>query len=265
MDMSKKDKVYCLILAVFCTVLVLTNIIGVKLFHMLPHSLGKVCWGNPASPEGTYCTLTSGIITYPLTFLLTDTVSELYGRKRADFMVAIGFVVSLVMVLFVAAAVALPGSSIWTSSTLGFSTVACQAVDAETGACLVPGMQQGYESVFTLPGTLVLGSMTAYLFAQFLDNRLFHYWRNKTQGRHLWLRNNASTIVSQLVDTLIVNIIFLWWGLGLPIEICFQILIANYVFKVLIAALDTPLVYLLTSFLRKHLNLPPAEAEYQTP
>ena len=192
-DVVRHERVYAILLSIFVVILVLTNIIGVKLFLAFPYSMSTACFGAA-------CTLTSGIITYPITFLITDTVSELYGRKRADFMVFIGFAMSLVMVLLVQAVLALPGSPAWVNKDLGYTDVA--------------GMQTAFESVFTLPGTLVFGSMTAYLCAQLLDNRMFHFWRRKTKGRHLWLRNNASTMVSQAADTVIVNTIFLKFGLG---------------------------------------------------
>ena len=193
-EVVRHERVYAILLSVFVVILVLTNIIGVKLFTAFPNSLETACFGGA-------CTLTSGIVTYPLTFLITDTVSELYGRKRADFMVFVGFAMSLVMVVLVQLVIALPGSPVWVNKDLGFSDVA--------------SMQTAFESVFTLPGTLVLGSMTAYLCAQLLDNRMFHFWKARTKGKHLWLRNNASTMVSQAADTVIVNSIFLgygWWS-----------------------------------------------------
>ncbi len=240
-EVVRHERVYAILLSVFVVILVLTNIIGVKLFIAFPNLLGSACFGGA-------CTLTSGIITYPLTFLITDTVSELYGRKRADFMVFVGFAMSLVMVVLVQIVLALPGSPAWVNQSLGYTDVA--------------GMQNAFESVFTLPGTLVFGSMTAYLCAQLLDNRMFHFWKAKTKGKHLWLRNNASTMVSQAADTLIVNAIFLGYGLGLPWPVVGQIMLAVYLFKLLIAAVDTPLVYLLVGRLRTYLNLPSAEDEY---
>jgi hypothetical protein len=145
------------------------------------------------------------------------------------------------MLVVVQIVVALPGSPHWVNEGLGFDTPAA--------------MQTAFESVFTLPGTLVLGSMSAYLVAQLLDNKLFHLLRRRTEGRHLWLRNNGSTMVSQAADTVIVNSIFLGWGLGLPAGVVIEIILANYIFKVCIALLDTPLVYLMVHGLRRHLDL----------
>jgi uncharacterized integral membrane protein (TIGR00697 family) len=223
------ERAYTVLVSAFSVVLVLTNVVGVKLFTF-------DYFGLLADP----ITLTSGIVTYPLTFLFTDVVSELYGRKRADFMVILGFFLSLLMLGIVAFVTHLPGSEVWINRDLGFTNI--------------EGMQKAFETVFTLPGVLVASSMTAYLTAQLLDNRLFHFWRRVTKGKYLWLRNNASTVISQFIDTVIVNSIFLGWGMGLEAGVVWSIILANYVCKVCLAALDTPLIYLCIHFLRRYLR-----------
>ena len=232
--LSRADRVYVALASLFVVVLVLTNIVGVKLFDAFAGSMPNGIFGNPM-------TLTSGIVTYPITFLLTDVVSEFWGKRRANFMVIIGFFASLLMLAIVQFTVWLDGSEVWVNGDLGYATVG--------------EMQTAFESVFTLPGTLVLGSMTAYLVAQLLDVRLYHFWRQRTKGRHLWLRNNGSTWISQLVDTIIVNSIFLGFGLGLPWPVVGEIIVTVYIFKVLIAALDTPLIYASVAFLKRYLRV----------
>lgn len=222
-------------MAGFVVVLVLTNIIGVKLFLAFPESL-------PGGLFGEAITLTTGLITYPITFLLTDIVCEVYGRRRANLMVMTGFFMSLMSLVLVQVALALPGAPAWSATNPNFPSV--------------EAMQRAFESVFTLPGVLIFGSMTAYLAAQLLDVKLFHYWKEVTQGRHLWLRNNASTMTSQLVDTVIVNSIFLGFGLGLDWFVVARIIVASYIFKLIIAALDTPFIYLGVAILRRYLGRP---------
>ena len=112
----------------------------------------------PKGIFGEAITLTTGLITYPITFLLTDIVCEVFGRRRADVMVVTGFVMSVVSLVFIHIALVLPGSPAWPSGNLDYSTIT--------------EMQKAFESVFTLPGILIVGSMTAYLFAQLLDVRL---------------------------------------------------------------------------------------------
>ena len=232
---AKAERIYAGLMAGFCVVLVLTNIIGTKLFLAFPEQLPNGFFG--AGP----ITLTSGIITYPLTFLFTDIVSEIYGRRRADLMVWTGFALSLVMLVLVQISIALPGSDAWVSKSSGYESV--------------EGMQQAWESVFTLPGILIFASMTAYLVAQLMDNRLFHFWRRVTKGKHLWLRNNGSTWISQFFDTVIVNSIFLGFGLHMNWDIIWQIIVANYIFKLVLAVLDTPLIYLGVGWLRRKLAI----------
>jgi uncharacterized integral membrane protein (TIGR00697 family) len=226
--MNNQEKIYSILLVFFITMIVLTNIIGVKLFEIFPNLLK-----NPI-------TLTTGIITYPITFLITDIVCEVFGKKKASLMVIFGFFASLLSLVFINISVILPGSEVWINNSLGYKSVY--------------EMQTAYESVFTLPGFLISASMLAYLVSQLIDVRIFHFLKNLTNGKKLWLRNNISTIFSQLVDTIIVNTIFLYLGLNLEWSIIIEIIIASYIFKVLIAMLDTPLVYIGVKYIRRYVN-----------
>ncbi len=173
--------------------------------------------------------LSAGVLPYPVTFLITDLLSEVYGRRRANRAVWIGFVAS-VFVLGV----------VWLGSRA--DAIAGSPVDDAT-----------YEAVFGNAWRVIAASMVAYLVAQLVDIRLFHFWRRLTNGRHLWLRNNASTVLSQLVDTtLVVTILFVddpnW-----PADRIVSAIIDGWMFKVLCAAADTPLFYLGTAWCRRHL------------
>lgn len=225
--------IYNFLLAIFIAVIVLTNIIGVKLFNFLPNIFPQGFFEGPII-------LTTGIITYPLTFLITDIVSEVFGKEKATKIVILGFIASILSLIFIQIAVMLPGSNIWINHDLGFSSV--------------EEMQNAYESVFTLPGILIFASMSAYLVAQIIDVRIFHIIKERTKGKYLWLRNNLSTFISQLVDTIIVNLIFLYFGLQLEITIILQIIFTTYIFKLFIALIDTPLVYLGVFYIKKKIN-----------
>jgi len=233
---SRPDDVYSVLMAAFVVVLVLTNIIGIKLFLAFPETMPAGLFGQPI-------TLTTGLITYPLTFLLTDVVCEVYGRRRGNLMVMTGFVMSLVSLLLIEIALVLPGAPPWAATNPHFTTVR--------------EMQLAFESVFTLPGVLIFASMTAYLVAQLLDVHLFHFWKRLTRGRHLWFRNNASTMLSQLVDTIIVNSIFLGFGLGLGWALVAEIIAGSYLFKLAMALLDTPFVYLGVAAVRRYAGIAP--------
>ncbi|MCP3917538.1 MAG: queuosine precursor transporter [bacterium] len=221
---SRAEASYAFCASLFVVVLVLTNVIGTKLFVLFPE--GRPDWIIGSGPIN----LTSGIITYPATFLLTDLVSEIWGRKRASFMVVSGFAMSLLMLGVLKMAVSLPPSPFWTNAGLGFES---------SGE-----MQLAYDAAFASPWILLGASMLAYLVAQLFDVRLYHFWWKLTGGRHMWLRNNGSTWISQLVDTIIVNTIFLHFHFRMAWSNIVQIIVATYLCKVLLALLDTPLIYL---------------------
>ena len=196
----------------FTTCLLVANIIAVKLV-----SIGG--WVVPA-----------GVIAYPLTFLFTDVISELYGRRIASRVIWVGFGANLLMVVLVFGGKLLPSAPFWEG-------------------------QPAYESILGMVPRIVLASMVAYLISQHHDVFAFHFWRRKTKARFLWLRNNASTMVSQALDTgLFIPIAF--WG-TVPTETLVNMLLTQYVIKLAIAACDTPFCYLLVALLKDKVKPPP--------
>ncbi len=192
------EKGYLALTGIFLVSLVVANIITAKLFVLAG------------------VTLAAGIIPYPITFLATDLISEVYGRKRANAVVLVGFFLSLYVLVLLKLGQ-------WAEPYEGLNR------------------QAEYEVIFGGSMRAIVASMIAYLAAQLIDVRLFHYWKQRTEGKHLWLRNNASTMVSQIIDTvLVVSILF--WGVLEPGEIV-SIIIAGYIFKLIIAAVDTPFFY----------------------
>ncbi len=249
---------YMVLVVLFVAMLLLTNVIGTKLFELPMDTplLGPllrridtlIAWIFPGQGGNDALVLTTGIVTYPLTFLCTDIVSEVYGRKRADRMVLLGFCCSLVMLAVLALGVVLPPADIWVVPEAFASLFHPAQVTVDPGSGAVSASssaaQAAYAFTFDAPGMLLLASMTAYLCAQLVDNRLFHFWRRLSKGKHLWFRNNMSTALSQLVDTIIVSFIFLhfYWKMTLP-QIG-AVVVGVYFMKFLLALADTPLCYL---------------------
>ena len=218
---QKSDKLYLILTGVFVASLVSCNLIFQKFFQI-------DIW---VPFIGIYTFEQSvGLLPYPITFIVTDIVSEIYGRKKANQVVTVGLVSSLFMLLVI--------------------TVS----DISTATSWSPVDNQTFSKVFGLSGAAVFASMMAYLIAQYLDVRAFHFWKTLTNGKHLWLRNNASTIFSQFIDTFAV--LFLLCFLDVISWDRFSILLLNgFLFKVFFAAFDTPIVYGLTYIIRKQLNL----------
>lgn len=224
----RAERLYLVLAGIFLGALVLTNLIAGKFF---------VLFGQE---------LSCGIIAYPVTFLATDLISELFGRRRATLVVKVGFVVSV------------------------FATLVVLVADHAPVFDRSPVSQESFHAVFGwLPG-IVFGSMCAYLVAQFIDVHVFEFWRRLTKGRHLWLRNNASTVFSQLVDTvMVVTIALVVWPLAdgnpdtqpLALEVWYGICVGQYLFKVAIAFIDTPFFYLGTRVLGDWIAADPARGE----
>ena len=201
--MRFKDQLYIFLCAIFISSLVTCNLIANKFVTV---DLGFKVF-----------IVSAGILPYPLTFLVTDLISELYGQKKANIVVFSGFVASMFVLLF-----------LWLGGQ--FNAIPDSIVNDDT-----------YNKVFQNAWRIIAASMIAYLFAQFIDVRIFHFWKRLTNGKHLWLRNNGSTIASELVDTtLLVMILFV--GVWEPSNIISAI-IDGWLFKMLMAAIDTPIIY----------------------
>ena len=201
--MEFKNRLYLILSGIFIASLVTCNLIANKFVTV--DFVFKVF------------VVSAGILPYPLTFLVTDLISELYGQKKANLVVFSGFIASLFVLLF-----------LWLGGQ--FNSIPTSIVDDVT-----------YNAVFQNAWRLIAGSMIAYLFAQFIDVRIFHFWKKLTNGKHLWLRNNGSTIASQLVDTtLVICIIFI--GVWETDQI-FSAIIDGWLFKMMMALIDTPIIY----------------------
>ncbi len=219
------QRLYFMLAALFMASLVGCNLIFQKFFFWQPFKwLG---WDYVFE-------ISVGLIPYPLTFLVTDLISELFGRKKADQVVIGGLVASVFVLGIVLIADAVPATS-WSP------------VDDMT-----------FSKVFGLTGAAVTASMLAYLFAQFIDIRIFHFWKRLTKGKKLWLRNNFSTIPSQFIDTLLVLALLCFFGAIAWDK--FWVLFANaFLYKIIIALLDTPLFYLTTYWARRYFDIASTE------
>jgi len=393
------ERDFVFVAALFAVLMVLTNVIGTKLFllfpGLLPHGFGWLT-------DDHFVILTTGLVTYPLTFLFTDVCSEIWGRRRANYMVVLGFLASLLMLAVIHVAQAVPRADRFWADAAGQPVHGTRIVrDAASGgarlrvedasdllprpdgtrklraavvvdgrprtveyrrleteghrednrgwlildepldeavpagswlvpsvrvedlldpeaativvdrpravpptgtlmladgstpgypfcgddgvlslayppfmerqvdpAAITPGtdlavfatfrpaqLQKNLVSILSAPGILVFASMLAYLVAQFLDVHLYHLWRRLTRGRHLWLRNNGSTMISQLVDTIIVNGIFLTFAFGMQLADVTKVIVCVYLVKMVMAWLDTPLIYLGVLIAKRRLGL----------
>lgn len=217
--MRKSTSNLILLYMIFGMSLVIANVVAPKLFVTGVQMFGR------------NINLTAGIIVYPITFLITDVVGELWGRSEANRVVRFGFVTQLVASVYLIVAQILPATN--------------------------PDVQTAYATMLGLNWLITIGSLTAYTISQSMDVFTFHrvrkYLLNKgVSPTYRWLWNNISTMTSQLADstvfvTIVFGIGFGWFGnpeFGV-IAVVYQIL-AQYTFKLLIAVVDTPVFWLLT-------------------
>lgn len=226
--MTSKDKllaqrIYITLSALFICSLVVSNLIFQKFFYWYP-------FGDVEVFGSKLFEISVGIIPYPITFLVTDIISEIYGKKKANQVVTTGIFASVFSLGIIYIANYVPATSYSPVNDTLFTTVFGQTALA------------------------VMASMLAYLFAQYIDIQVYHFWKRITKGKMLWVRNNFSTITSQAIDTVTVLLLLctfkiLEWDLFIPL------FISGFIFKMLIALLDTPFMYGAVYFFRKRFNL----------
>jgi uncharacterized integral membrane protein (TIGR00697 family) len=222
--LKQAENFYLILAALFITSLVTSNLIFQKFFHWNPFGLFEF-------------ELSVGIIAYPVTFLVTDIISEVYGRKRANRVVRAGIFASAFALLIVIVSTEAPATA-WS-----------------------PIDDAIFKKVFGFTFIAVGASLAAYLLAQFLDVQIFHFWKRVTKGKHLWFRNNFSTFSSQLVDTGTVLLLLCSFGV-IEWKLFWILLLNGYLFKVLFALFDTPIVYVMVYYMRKHFGLEGHGAEF---
>jgi uncharacterized integral membrane protein (TIGR00697 family) len=222
---ARRDGVFLVLAGLFLGTLGMLNILGLTRFLQFG-SIGN--WP---------IVVAVGALPYPITFLCTDLISELWGEQKANQVVWVGLLLNGWVLLI-----------LWLGG-------------------LLPAMPGTSETTFRTIQALSFGSigasMVAYLTAQFVDVRLFHFWKKLTNGRALWLRNNGSTLVSQLVDTSAVVLISHYGAHVLPVRPGEPVLpqlgsfiASGYLFKLLAALADTLPFIWLTGWLRRWLEVP---------
>lgn len=205
---------------------------------------GKIIW----TPLGA---ISVGIIPFPVTFLLTDVVNDFYGRKGARFLTWVGFAMAVL-----AYVVLQVGTWLRPDVTTYFT-------------------QAEFSKIFGGSSQLFVASIVAYLVGQFLDINVFQFWKALTQSKHLWLRATGSTLLSQVVDTLAVNLIFnTWVAYSAPTSELGKMLVAGqfwgwlwakigreYGIKVVVAIFLTPAVYAIHTVIVRVLAIAPEAHE----
>jgi hypothetical protein len=238
---ARRERVFLVLAGTFLASMAMLNIIGITRFvHLGPLALAV------------------GVLPYPLTFLCTDLVGELYGKRRASNLVWVGLGINLLVIGTLWLGQALPAVSPENQPPWQMLEFA-KPVHLPDGSS-IPRRGELFTLIYACTAGAVFASMAAYLAAQFCDVYLFHFWKRLTKGRHLWLRNNGSTLVSQLVDSVVV--ISLTFGAAFmrgeqTLRNLLILIASNYAFKFTAALLDTAPFYLGVRWLSRYLEIDP--------
>ena len=233
---ERKERVFIALCALFFGSMTLLNVVGLTRFIQL----------GPLA-------LAVGVLPYPLTFLVTDIISEFYGRSRANFVVWVGLGLNLFVLTILYLGQLLPPVPLAAQPPW-------QIIDLAKGVPLPNGdVLKGEVPLFYLiygcASGSIAASMLAYVSAQFVDVQIFHYLKEKTNGKALWLRNNLSTLCSQFIDS--VAVIGITFGLqfiqgNISVHQLGVLLASNYLFKMSAALLDTLPFYFIVAKLHQY-------------
>ncbi len=230
MDLDQRQRLFIFLGAAFTTCLVVGDIIGGKLIEV--------------SLFGFPFTTTVGMVPFPVTFLLTDVLNEFYGKRAARFITMVGFAMAVLAFFIIFVGGAIPIAEFTNDPSWGGVTEAA------------------FATVFLGSQRMIVASLAAYLIAQFVDIGAFHLIKRSTSGKHLWLRASGSTVVSQLVDTVVITSVA-WVGV-LPWSKITDIVLSAYALKVCIAVALTPAIYACHAIAERWLGLEPMPAEKVT-
>lgn len=209
--MTNKDTTLIMLASVFVTSLVIANVLATKIWV-----IGSIF-------------IPAGVIAYPITFLLTDVIGEVWGKKTANQVVWAGFFCSIL------------------AASLGYLAVWLPAAPFYQH-------QEAFSSMFGMVGRITVASLIAYIVSQSHDIWLFHFLKERTKGRHLWLRNNLSTMTSQFIDT--VLFIAIAFGGVIPLMPLLGMMLGQWSVKIVLALLDTPLCYFFVGIISRRVNTP---------
>jgi len=240
---ERRERTFLVLAGIFLCAMTLLNVIGITRFVQL----------GPMA-------LAVGVLPYPLTFLCTDLICELYGKSRANFLVTVGLGLNFFILLVLVLGNAMP--SVPAENMPPWQILQLAAPVSLPNGQTVEQSIGLYQLIYATTTGAVFASMLAYITAQYCDVQLFHFWKRVTRGKHLWIRNNFSTLMSQMVDS--VMVIAVTFGAAfMRGEMAFNTLLvlvgSNYLFKASVALLDTGPLYLAVHYLRPFLKLAPGE------
>ena len=242
---SRAARLFVVLAAFLVCNAIIAEFIGVKIFALEP-TLGIDTFDWNLFDQRGSLSFTAGVLLWPFVFLMTDVINEYFGRRGVQFISWLCVV--LISYGFLAAylAISLTPAEFWVT------------INQQQG---VPNMQHAFASIFGQGMWIIVGSVTAFLIGQLVDVAVFHRIRMLTGEKWVWLRATGSTAISQLIDSFVVlYIAFVLGPQHWPVSLFLAVGTVNYIYKLLMAFLLIPLIYLVRRLIRGYLGEPTALA-----
>ncbi|NBO58458.1 MAG: VUT family protein [Chitinophagia bacterium] len=236
---DKPTRLFLILGGFFIANTILAEVIGVKLFslektlHM--QSANLTLFGE----SGLGFTLTVGVLIWPVVFIMTDLINEYYGVKGVRFLSILTSIIIMFAFLVFYGAIHLAPDDFWINS------------QKENG---VPNMQSAFSQVLGQGMNIIFASLTAFLIGQLADATVFKQIKKITGEKGIWMRATVSTLISQLIDTICVSYIYLYFSLGFSFPRVTAIALTGYIYKFSVAIICTPIIYLIHHLIEEYLG-----------
>lgn len=207
MKIVADDKTFIILMSIFVASITIASVLANKILNVF----------------GLF--VPAGVLAYSITFLMTDVISEIWGKEKAKHVVIGGFIGLVIVLILVQISLVWPKAPIWDQA-------------------------EAYQTILGSTSRIIVASFTAYLVSQFHDVWAFHFWKKITSNRHLWLRNNLSTAASQFIDSLLFIFIAFYGVLQI-----WPLIWGQWIIKLAIALLDTPIIYVVVWLIQRKFGL----------
>ncbi|HEX2617480.1 MAG TPA: queuosine precursor transporter [Flavobacteriales bacterium] len=243
---DKATRLFLVLGAFFVANALLAEMVGVKLFQLETFLGRDKADFTLLGQHHLSFVLSVGVLPWPIVFILTDVINDYYGVRGVRFLTVLtaGLIGFGFLVMYAAIHMP-PDLGWWITSSAGQG---------------VPDMQAAFASIFGQGMNIILGSLAAFVVGQLLDAFTFRKLKRLTGDKRIWLRATGSTIVSQLIDSVVVTYVAFWVFKGMPFAQCTAMVLTAYCYKFIVAVLATPLVYVVHALVEAYLGKERAHA-----
>lgn len=243
---DKRVRLFAVLAGVFVANAVIAEMIGVKLFQLEPLlGLPKAAF-TLLGQEKLSFVLSVGVLPWPIVFIMTDVINDYYGMRGVRFLTLLTVVLITLLFGLLYLAIGMPPDQAWWIGS-----------GAQQG---VPDMQAAFTAIFGQGMNIIIGSLTAFTIGQLMDAFLFRRIKRITGDRRIWLRATGSTVVSQLIDSLVVTYVAFWLFRDMTFAMATALALTAYTYKFLVALLSTPLIYAAHALIERYLGRDAAQA-----